>query len=90
MISLFSSISEAKEEKIFVAANFALIVYGSGRVGYENCVITNFYHVPNLSASVLSIPTNFSWEVHQMDMNGAFLHGDLTKESHMEQRPSFV
>lgn len=25
-----------------------------------------------------------------MDMNGAFLHGDLTKESHMEQRPSFV
>jgi hypothetical protein len=38
---------------------------------------------------ILSLVAHFGWEVHQMDVKSAFLHGDLTKEIYMEQPPSF-
>jgi hypothetical protein len=33
----------------------------------------------------LSIATTKGWEVHQMDVKNAFLHGDISEEIYMEQ-----
>jgi hypothetical protein len=33
----------------------------------------------------LAIVAAKGWEVHQMDMKNAFLHGDLSKEIYMEE-----
>jgi hypothetical protein len=39
---------------------------------------------------VLAIATTKGWEVHQMDVKNAFLHGDISEEIYMEQpRGSF-
>jgi hypothetical protein len=39
---------------------------------------------------VLSLATSHKWEVHQMDVKSAFLHGDLKEEIYMEQPPGYV
>eukprot|EP00253_Pinus_taeda_P032797 PITA_32797 len=39
---------------------------------------------------VLSLATSFKWEVHQMDVKYAFLHGELHEEIYMEQPTSFI
>ena len=38
----------------------------------------------------LSIAASGRWEVHQMDMKNAFLHGDLSHEIYMEQTQGFI
>jgi hypothetical protein len=38
----------------------------------------------------LAISTAKGWEVHQMDVNNSFLHGDLSKEIYMEQPQGFI
>jgi len=56
-VSLFSSLSEAKEKNIFVANDFALIVASSDRVDCENGVITDNYRPPpNLRENLLIVP----------------------------------
>eukprot|EP00253_Pinus_taeda_P004820 PITA_04820 len=39
---------------------------------------------------VLSLVASFKWEVHQMDVKSAFLHGDLHEEIYMEQPIDFI
>eukprot|EP00253_Pinus_taeda_P026527 PITA_26527 len=39
---------------------------------------------------VLSLAASLKWEVHQMDVKSAFLHGDLHEEIYMEQPISFI
>eukprot|EP01018_Ginkgo_biloba_P024512 Gb_36496 [translate_table: standard] len=39
---------------------------------------------------VLSIATSYQWEVHQMDVKSAFLHGDLQEEIYMAQPHGFI
>eukprot|EP00253_Pinus_taeda_P029567 PITA_29567 len=39
---------------------------------------------------VLSLAASLKWEVHQMDVKSAFLHGDLHEEIYMEQPIGFV
>eukprot|EP00253_Pinus_taeda_P026377 PITA_26377 len=39
---------------------------------------------------VLSLATFFKWEVDQMDVKSAFLHGDLHEEIYMEQPLGFI
>ena len=36
---------------------------------------------------ILSLAALHNWEVHQMDVKSAFLHGDLQEEIYMEQPP---
>lgn len=38
----------------------------------------------------LSLATIFSWPIYQLDVNDAFLNGDMTEEIFMEQPPRFV
>jgi hypothetical protein len=38
----------------------------------------------------LAIATSKGWEVHQMDVKNAFLHGDLSEEIYMEQPQGFM
>jgi hypothetical protein len=39
---------------------------------------------------VLALDASHKWEVHQMDVKYAFLHGDLQEEIYMEQPPFYV
>eukprot|EP00253_Pinus_taeda_P008546 PITA_08546 len=39
---------------------------------------------------VLSFAASLKWEVHQMDVKSAFLHGDLHEEIYMEQPIGFI
>eukprot|EP00253_Pinus_taeda_P025760 PITA_25760 len=39
---------------------------------------------------VLSLAASLKWEVHQMDVKSAFLHGDLHEEIYMEQPNGFI
>jgi hypothetical protein len=39
---------------------------------------------------VLSLTASHKWEVHQMDVKSAFLHGNLKEEIYMEQPPGYV
>ena len=39
---------------------------------------------------VVSLAAKFSWEIHQMDVKSAFLHGDLLEEIYMKQPPGFI
>eukprot|EP00253_Pinus_taeda_P019857 PITA_19857 len=39
---------------------------------------------------VLSLAASLKWEVHQMDVKSAFLHGDLHEEIYMEQPICFI
>ena len=38
---------------------------------------------------ILSLATHFGWEMHQLDVKNAFLHGSLEKEVYMEIPPSY-
>jgi hypothetical protein len=38
----------------------------------------------------LALVASHKWEVHQMDVKSAFLHGDLQEEIYMEQPPGYV
>ena len=51
-----------------------------------------FSHVAKMNSIclVLSLATSFKWEVHQMDVKSAFLHGDLHEEIYMEQPLGFI
>lgn len=39
---------------------------------------------------VLSLALSFGWQVHQMDIQNAFLHGFLSEKIYMSQPPGFV
>ena len=38
----------------------------------------------------ISLATTYHWELHQLDINNAFIHGDLQEEVYMEQPRAFV
>ena len=38
----------------------------------------------------ISLATTYSWDLHQLDIKNAFLHGDLAEEVYMEQPLEFV
>eukprot|EP00253_Pinus_taeda_P006817 PITA_06817 len=44
----------------------------------------------NFIRLVLSLAASLKWEVHQMDVKSAFLHGDLHEETYMEQPIGFI
>jgi hypothetical protein len=39
---------------------------------------------------VLSIAVSRSWDIHQIDISNAFLHGNLDESAYMQQPPGFV
>ncbi|KAJ1695606.1 hypothetical protein LUZ63_012304 [Rhynchospora breviuscula] len=45
---------------------------------------------PTTIRTVLTISLSQRWQIHQLDVNNAFLHGDLKETVFMEQPPGFV
>lgn len=39
---------------------------------------------------LISLAMMHHWNIHQLDIKNAFLHGDLTKEDHMENHQDFL
>lgn len=44
---------------------------------------------PTTIRIILSLAVNFGWELRQLDVNNAFLQGNLTKKVFMQQPPDF-
>ena len=38
----------------------------------------------------ISLASTYHWDLHQLDIKNAFLHGDLLEEVYMKQLPGFV
>ena len=53
--SMFSSLSGAPEENIYVIHDYALTFTGNGDVDCHHYFISNVYNVPILSANLMSI-----------------------------------
>ena len=51
-----------------------------------------FSHVAKLTSVRLfiSLIASYDWDLHELDIRNAFLHGDLQNEVYMEQPPGFV
>jgi len=45
---------------------------------------------PSMIRTVLSLVASQHWPIHQVDINNAFLHGDLQETVYMTQPPGFV
>eukprot|EP00253_Pinus_taeda_P010353 PITA_10353 len=68
-----------------------LVAKGFSQVEGIDCIET-FSPVAKMNSIrlVFTLAASFKWEVHQMDVKFAFLHGDLHEEIYMEQPPSFI
>lgn len=44
----------------------------------------------NSVRTIISCATNFGWNLHQLDVKNAFLHGDLKEEVYMEVPPGIT
>jgi hypothetical protein len=62
-----------------------LVAKGSQQI-HGICYDEIFARVENMESIhlALAIATTKGWEVHRMDVNNAFLHGDLSEEIYME------
>ena len=45
---------------------------------------------PTTIRSVLDITLNNNWDIRQLDVKNAFLHGTITEDIYMHQPPGFV
>jgi hypothetical protein len=83
---------------------FQYASYGSVEIQKDQLVSKGFSQVEEIDCNetfslvakmnsiclVLSLVASHKWEVHQMDVKSAFLHGDLQEEIYMEQPSNYV
>ena len=64
--------------------------------GYAQTYGVNFFDTFSPVAKMayvrlfISLVATYNWDLHQLDIKNAFLHGDLQEEVYMEQPPRFV
>jgi len=52
--SMLSFLDKDVEHNIYVANDFSLDIFGNGNIPYRYGIIVDVYHVPNLSANMMS------------------------------------
>ena len=73
-----------RHKACLVAKGFSQVEVNDNNETFSSITKMNSIHL------VLSLDASFKWEVHQMDVKSAFLHGDLHEEIYMEQPPGFI
>lgn len=81
--------TEYKEELMLERFKARLVAKGAEQRGRSR-FHRHFQPCPTSVRVVLTIALSFGWPLHQLDVNNAFLHGDLEEPVYMLQPPGLT
>jgi len=88
--SMWIFILREKSNSTFERHKAQLVGYGAGQqVGIDYGGTLSPVVKPTTICTVLSVATSRSWQIHQLDVKNAFLHGELKETVYMHQPLGF-